>query len=383
MRLHLIVLAGGVGLLALAAAAGSQTRAEDTWTGTVRVVENFSFTFTQATPSGGVITEVRTGSDDALYTLTGETTADGFHVASMTGSGSFRSVGSSTDPNVCVESYDPLGEWSYTGPARVRISYADGRFLVEPQLVDVTARSVATKCSPGKTQTNTIQAPFGLGQNTPPGIASPEGATVLQRVVPFTLAVAGSTANTSSATLTVDLRRADTSITPIGTASGTVLVNGKRYTSGQPIPYGSKVDVTNGRLTLRTDVGTLAVYGGGVSAVFKLLRLSEQGKPIVELRLVGGNFSVCKPAARTLTVPAKKRPPGKTVRRLWGKGSGQYRTRGRYSSAAIRGTFWLTSDRCDGTLTSVKQGKVEVFDFVKKVRVTVAAGKSYLARPRR
>jgi hypothetical protein len=382
MRLRLIVLAG-VALLAMAATAGSQTRAQGQWTGTVRIVENFSFTFSQAAPGGGVITEVRTGSDDAVYTLTGETTPDGFGVASMTGSGSFRSVGSSTDPNVCVESYDPLGEWSYTGPARVRISYADGRFLVEPQLVDVTARSVATTCSPGKTQTNTIQAPFGLRQNTPPGIASPEGATVLQRAVPFTLAVAGSTANTSSATLTVDLRRGGPSITPIGTASGTVLVNGKPYTSGQPIPYGSKVDVTNGRLKLRTDVGTLTVYGGGVSAVFKLLRLAEQGRPVVELRLLGGDFSICKPALRGLAAPDKKKPPGKTVRRLWAKGSGQYRTRGRYASAAIRGTFWLTSDRCDGTLTSVRQGRVEVFDFVKKIRVTVPAGKSYLAQPRR
>src|SRR5262249_9012692 len=33
---------------------------------------------------------------------------------------------------------------------------------------------------------------------------------------------------------------------PSGTPSGTVLVNGKPYKSGQPIPYGSTVDVTKG-----------------------------------------------------------------------------------------------------------------------------------------
>ena len=110
-----------------------------------------------------------------------------------------------------------------------------------------------------------------------------------------------------------------------------------------------------------------------------MLRFSEKGKPLVELRLVSGNFSVCK---RTPAMLGKAKPPQKTVRRLWAKGAGQFRTRGRYASAAVRGTYWLTADRCDGTLTSVKQGKVEVFDFVKRVRVTVPAGKSYAGRLR-
>ena len=66
-----------------------------------------------------------------------------------------------------------------------------------------------------------------------------------------------------------------------------------------------------------------------------------------------------------------------------GEGQGQFRTRGRYSSATVRGTFWLTADRCDGTLTSVKQGTLEVIDFVKKTKVLVGAGKRYLAAPKR
>jgi hypothetical protein len=158
-----------------------------------------------------------------------------------------------------------------------------------------------------------------------------------------------------------------------------VLVNGKAYTSGGPIPYGSTVDVTNGRLALNTEVGVLTVYGAGVSAVFKLLRANEKGKPLVELRLIRGDFSGCN---RTIALSAQKKPPGKTVRRLWAKGKGNFRTRGRYSSSTVRGTFWLTADRCDGTLTSVKQGRLEVFDFVKKTKVLVGAGKSYLAARR-
>jgi hypothetical protein len=40
----------------------------------------------------------------------------------------------------------------------------------------------------------------------------------------------------------------------------------------------------------------------------------------------------------------------------------------------------VTVDRCDGTLTKVKRGKVAVRDFRRKRTIVVAAGKSYLAR---
>ena len=69
------------------------------------------------------------------------------------------------------------------------------------------------------------------------------------------------------------------------------------------------------------------------------------------------------------------------VRQLWGNGKGRFRTRGRYAAATVRGTYWLTVDRCDGTLTQVRQGIVQVSDFRLKKQVTVRAGKSYLAKP--
>ncbi len=46
----------------------------------------------------------------------------------------------------------------------------------------------------------------------------------------------------------------------------------------------------------------------------------------------------------------------------------------------MRGTKWLVTDRCDGTLTQVKQGSVLVRDFKRKRNVLVKAGKKYLAR---
>jgi hypothetical protein len=73
------------------------------------------------------------------------------------------------------------------------------------------------------------------------------------------------------------------------------------------------------------------------------------------------------------------------VRRLWGRdGGGRFRTFGRHSHATVRGTRWLTVDRCSGTFTRVTQGAVVVRDTVRRRSVLVRAGHSYLARrPRR
>src|SRR4029077_1708518 len=80
---------------------------------------------------------------------------------------------------------------------------------------------------------------------------------------------------------------------PTGAATGTVLVNGAPFTSGT-IPFGATVDVTRGTLALVTSTGRVKLNSsGGISAVFKLLRGVDKKKPIVELRLVKGDFSVC------------------------------------------------------------------------------------------
>jgi ferric-dicitrate binding protein FerR (iron transport regulator) len=60
---------------------------------------------------------------------------------------------------------------------------------------------------------------------------------------------------------------------------------------------------------------------------------------------------------------------------------GRFRTRGRYSSATVRGTGWDTSDRCDGTLTSVRRGSVTVQDLRRAKTVIVRSGQRYLAQP--
>ena len=81
---------------------------------------------------------------------------------------------------------------------------------------------------------------------------------------------------------------------------------------------------------------------------------------------------------------AKKRKASRrSVRKLWGSDNGgRFRTHGRDSVATVRGTRWLTLDRCDGTLTKVVEGAVAVRDRRRGKTVLVRAGRSYLARHR-
>ena len=143
------------------------------------------------------------------------------------------------------------------------------------------------------------------------------------------------------------------------------------------IPVGSQVD------TLRGTVRLTAALGGGKTntanfyqGVFTILQKRARGA-LTTLRLDGGSFRNCGRAGQALSTQAKSRRP---VRRLWGSGKGNFATRGKYSSATVRGTKWLTQDRCDGTLTRVLQGIVRVQDFRARKTVNVRAGRSYLAR---
>jgi PKD repeat protein len=193
------------------------------------------------------------------------------------------------------------------------------------------------------------------------------------------IAVARITAGGPGGTTTTTTTPTTTPAPPAtGTPKGRVLVNGKLFTGGR-IPYHSTIDVSNGSLVLKTDTGQLNLYGAsGLPAKFQLLRSTDRHKPIVELLLVGGDFSSCgkrKKSSALATVPSHK-----PIRQLWGDGKGRFQSKGRYAAATVRGTIWLTVDRCDGTLITVKRGVIEVRDVKLKTLITVKAGHSYLAK---
>ncbi|WP_028067165.1 hypothetical protein [Solirubrobacter soli] len=146
-----------------------------------------------------------------------------------------------------------------------------------------------------------------------------------------------------------------------------------KLTEPVQIPVGSVIDTTKGQINLIS----AADKGGGVqnawfySGIFKVGQLSDQ---TTVLTLAGPKLSC--PKGKKASASAKK----PKSRKLWGNGKGKFQTKGNFSSATVRGTRWVVIDRCDGTLTQVKEGTVLVRDFKARKNVVVRAGKQYLAR---
>jgi hypothetical protein len=143
------------------------------------------------------------------------------------------------------------------------------------------------------------------------------------------------------------------------------------------VPVGSLIDARRGRVQLATAVDGGVQAGLFWGAKFKTGQ-SRRGNGMTTLSLRGG--TVCPSAS--LAVASRK---GKRKRRrgLWGRDhGGLYRTRGNDSVATVRGTRWLTKDRCNGTLTRVKSGVVSVRDLRRHKTVVVKAGHAYFARSR-
>ena len=157
--------------------------------------------------------------------------------------------------------------------------------------------------------------------------------------------------------------------------------------AGAELPVGAAVDARQGRVDLTSegcDGGTqTGTFGGGVFSV----RQPPSGCGRVDVYLRGGNFRQCR------TLGAHRRARGgsvasasraRRVRRLWGRDSGgQFRSHGRHSHATVRGTRWVTVDRCDGTVTRVTEGAVAVRDHTRRRTVVVRAGHTYVAKSRR
>jgi Tol biopolymer transport system component len=152
------------------------------------------------------------------------------------------------------------------------------------------------------------------------------------------------------------------------------------------LPVGSLLDTRDGTVRLTTagkKAGTTQ-SGSFSSGVFQVLQKRKgKNKGLTTLRLKGASFKSCRgsaAAASAVAQAARRKLSGRTIRRLSGNAKGRFRTRGRHSAATVRGTKWTVADRCDGTLTKVKRGRVAVRDFRRQRTIVVRAGKSYLAR---
>jgi type IV secretory pathway TrbD component len=178
----------------------------------------------------------------------------------------------------------------------------------------------------------------------------------------------------------------------VGLESGKVFITSAsgrrtRLTGGATIPVGSRIDTRQGRVEL-----TAAATGTGAktqTARFYQGRfIVRQSRPTsraatltTDIVLAPASRSQCATArSASAAAVSKKKGPHAVLSKLWGNGKGRFRTKGKYSAATVRGTIWLTQERCDGTLTRVRRGTVSVRDLKRRKTVTVRAGRSYLAR---
>ena len=146
-------------------------------------------------------------------------------------------------------------------------------------------------------------------------------------------------------------------------------------TDPQQLPIGTTFDTTAGRVTLTSasDTNGGTQHAWFYEGTFKLGQTTGS-QPVTTLALAGTLPSCARAAVGRASAAGTRKS-----RHLWGDGKGRFRTSGRFSSATVRGTRWVVSDRCDGTLTRVVRGSVTVRDRVRNTTVVVRAGGQYLA----
>jgi hypothetical protein len=148
------------------------------------------------------------------------------------------------------------------------------------------------------------------------------------------------------------------------------------------IPVGSFLDTKRGTVEMvsATGAGQKTQDGNFSAGLFQVLQSrKKRDKGLTELRLKGSSFKTCTAKKRGKRAQATKLS-SRTIRKLKANAKGRFRTRGQRSAATVRGTIWLTADRCDGTLTKVTRGTVAVRDFRRHKTILVKTGKSYLAK---
>jgi hypothetical protein len=142
------------------------------------------------------------------------------------------------------------------------------------------------------------------------------------------------------------------------------------------LPVGTEFDTTKGRIKLTSAAGggkmqTAEFYGGRF-----IVSQKKAKSPITNLTLSGPLVpcASCRIPSAVGAQPLKER-------HLWGTGKGHFRTRGRYASATVRGTYWEVEDFAKATVVRVRTGTVEVADNVKHRTVMVGAHHVYVAKP--
>ncbi len=149
------------------------------------------------------------------------------------------------------------------------------------------------------------------------------------------------------------------------------------------LPLGTTIDARDGVLALSTALpgggAQTGTFWGGTFGVRQ-----DRGTGMTHLMVRRPAGCAVRAAGRVAESFGKKRRRRAPQNDLWGSDSGgRFSTHGANSAATVRGTRWLTVERCDGTLTRVVSGRVLVRDLRTGRRVMLTPGRQYLARFRR
>ncbi len=156
------------------------------------------------------------------------------------------------------------------------------------------------------------------------------------------------------------------------------------------IPVGSVIDTRGSKVRLTAASGLFGSETSDDSVVFwrGLFRITQPAavdaaavaKLVQKLDCRGRRGAGAKSSAAG---PQAQAAGKRRTRKLWGRGSGRYRTRGRGGTGSVRGTTWLTKDTCKGTRFYVKEGiGITVFDFGRKKKIKLGPRKTYFASRR-
>jgi hypothetical protein len=155
------------------------------------------------------------------------------------------------------------------------------------------------------------------------------------------------------------------------------------------LPVGSVVDTRKGRMALESAANSrpvgdrrrriqAATFAAGIFRIRqqRARRASNRRIPTDAVLVSGAG------AERVCTRRAGAGPPKGVVRRLTMTGKGLFRAVAGASVGTARDATWITTDRCDGTLTEVGRGRVSLKVRGRRRPVRVRAGRAYLVRAR-
>ncbi|HEX4108530.1 MAG TPA: fibronectin type III domain-containing protein [Solirubrobacteraceae bacterium] len=155
-------------------------------------------------------------------------------------------------------------------------------------------------------------------------------------------------------------------------------------TQSREIPVGSTLNTTKGTVELFSATARHSTVNDLRSGDFSdgtfQVRQTRKQKGLTTLALTGGRdrARVCGSAHEPNGATAA-RLSSTVLRLLKSSAHGRFSTKGRYSSATVRGSQWETIDQCDGTVTRVERGAVSVEVFRTRRRIILRAGGRFLA----